>query len=391
MTQDIRQSHIAQAIAQRAHDVLISHNFAQQQIGYIQTFDMNFGESVPQRTMLEVELAAAAKRQEKSTSHHKYIAKASNHLHQVIESGIEMQLSDLDSIYSEVVGVQDAVPTILDILAVKSASVGRLEPLVNDLSWLGRDLVSLVNLPQYRKVNSKGTSVKVDTPALALRYLGLENLQMVIPTFAVRHWMPHSTEPFPLLKRKLRDISMATAIAAKAIASLYDVKEQHAFTLGMLVDIGKIALTRLYLRTFDRVWQGKIKIARDKNQKDLHTALLELGPDPLFLRNLLLEHAPTVSQRLVEQMAFKYLPFNAAVTEVAQSYLPNMNKNLEDLLPVTQVIKKAYGYAQYQLLKDSHLIEDEEAKYWFAHLELTKQEQDLLSKTSLQSLQLTIL
>ncbi|MCG7549666.1 HDOD domain-containing protein [Pseudoalteromonas sp. Of7M-16] len=391
MTQDIRQSHIAKAIAQRAHDVLISHNFAQQQIGYIHTFDMNFGESIPQRTMLEVELAAAAKRQEKSTSHHKYIAKASNHLHQVIESGIETQLSDLDSIYTDVVGVQDAVPTVLDILAVKSASVGRLEPLVNDLSWLGRDLVSLVNLPQYRKVNSKGTSVKVDTPALALRYLGLENLQMVIPTFAVRHWMPHSTEPFPLLKRKLRDVSMASAIAAKALAPLYDVKEQHAFTLGMLLDLGKIALTRLYLRTFERVWQAKVKIARDKNQKDLHTALLELGPDPLFLRNLLLEHAAVVSQRLIEQMSFKYLPFNAAMSEFAQSYLPDVNNNTAELLPLTQVLKKAYGYAQYQLLKDSHLIEPDEAKDWFIYLNLTDKEEKLLEKTSLQSLQLTIL
>ncbi|MCG7536755.1 HDOD domain-containing protein [Pseudoalteromonas sp. OOF1S-7] len=391
MTDDIRQSRIAQALAERAHDVLISHNFAQQQIGYIHTFDMNFGERIPQRTMLEVELAAAAKRQERSTSHHKYIAKASTHLHQVIEAAINTQLEDLDTIYHEVVGIQEAVPTVLDILAVKSASVGRLEPLINDLSWLGRDLVSLVNLPQYRKKSAKGTAVKVDTPALALRYLGLENLQMVIPTFAMRHWMPHSTEPFPLLKRKLRDMSMATAIAAKTLAPMYGVKEQHAFTLGMLLDVGKIALTRLYLRTFERVWQGKVKIARDKKQKDLHTALVGLEPDPLFLRNLLLEHSATISQYLIERMEFRYLPFNAVMEEFAQSYLPKSHNHAAEQLPLTQVVRKAYCYAQYQMLKDTHLLEADEAKDWLAFNQLNSAEQDLLSKTALQSLQLTIL
>jgi hypothetical protein len=200
MTELSRQLRTSIALNERAHDLFISHNFAQQQLGYIHTLEINYGEKIPQRTMLEVEIAAAAKRKESSTSHHKYIAKASNHLHQIIETSIQKQMDDIDNIYHEIVGIQDAVPTILDILGVKSASVGRLEPLVNELSWLGRDLVSLVNLPQYRKQSTKGTTVKVDTPALALRYLGLENLQMVIPTFAMRHWMPHDTSPFPLLK-----------------------------------------------------------------------------------------------------------------------------------------------------------------------------------------------
>lgn len=391
MIEDTKQVRIAQALAERAHDLLISYNFAQQQIGYIHTLEINYGEKIAQRTMLEVEIAATAKRQQTSTSHHKYIAKASKHLHQVIESAIASQLEDLDHIYYEVIGIQDTVPTILDLLAVKSASIGRLEPLVNDLPWLGRDLVSLVNLPQYRKNNGKGTTIKVDTPALALRYLGLENLQMVIPTFAMRHWMPHSTEPFSLLKRKLRDNSMSTAIAARELAPLYGVKEQHAFTLGMLVDVGKIALTRLYLRTFERVWQEKVQIARDKSHKDLHTALLELGPDPLFLRHLLLEHSATLSRTLIEKMAFRYLPFNVAMEEFSAGYLPTSVKYVTDPLPLTEVVRKAHGYAQYLSLKDSQLIEPDEAQTWFLYLGLSQDEQNKLAKCAFQSLQLTIL
>lgn len=391
MTQENKQTRVAQALSERAHDLLISLNFAQKQIGYIHTFDISYGENIAERTMLEVEIAAAAKRQQSSTSHHKYIAKASKHLHSVIEEAIAKQINDLDNIYHEVVGIQDSVPALLDILAVRSASVGRLEPLVNDLSWLGRELVSLVNLPQYRKKNSKGTAIKVDTPALALRYLGLENLQMVIPTMAMRHWMPHSTEPFALMKRKMRELSMSTAIAAKELAPFYGVKEQHAFTLGMLLELGKIALVRLYLRTFEKVWQAKVKIARDKKQKDLHSALLELAPDPLFLRNLLVNHSAELSRKLIEKMELKYLPFNAVMEEYTQTYLPNAHKKVADPMPLTTVMQKAYGYAQMLVLKDSQLIEEDEAELLLQHLELSDEMRKQLAKCAFHNLQLTIL
>ena len=386
-----RQIRTSIALNERAHDLFISHNFAQQQLGFIHTLEINYGEHIAQRTMLEVEIAAAAKRKEFSTSHHKYIAKASNHLHTLIESEINKQIEDIDHIYHEVVGIQDAVPTILDILGVKSASVGRLEPLINELPWLGRELVSLVNLPQYRKQTGKGTIVKVDTPALALRYLGLENLQMVIPTFAMRHWMPHATDPFPLLKRKLREHSMTTAIAAKHLANLNGAKAQHAFTLGMLLGVGKVALTRLYLRTFERIWQLKVKAARDKGHKDLHSALLELAPDPLFLRGLLLNHSSELSTKLIDKMAFRYLPFNAAVEEFSANYLPQPNRNSLDYLPLSQVMRKAHGYSLYLTLKESQFVEKDEAAYWFAHLGLTNDELTMLAKCNFSNLQLTIL
>ena len=113
---------------------------------------------------------------------------------------------------------------------------------------MGRELVTLVNLPYYRNQRSKNTSVKVDSPALALRYIGLDNLQLVIPTFAVRHWMPHSTEPFSLLKRRLRDSAMANAIAAQKIAQINNVNDIHAFTLGMLLDVGSNCVSAFVLK-----------------------------------------------------------------------------------------------------------------------------------------------
>ncbi|HEA15286.1 MAG: HDOD domain-containing protein [Pseudoalteromonas prydzensis] len=385
MTDEIRQQRTAKALEQRAHDLLLGHSFAQRQIGYIHTLDINYGEAIKQRTLLEVEVAAQKIRKLSSTSHHKYRAQASQQLHQVIDTAMNKQLADIDTVLHETIGIEDNVPAILDILAVKSASVGRLEPLVKDLTWLGRELVTFVNLPYYRAQRNKHTSVKVDNPALALRYIGLDNLQFVVPTFAVRHWMPHSTEPFPLLKRRLRDNSMACAIAAQELAKLNGINEVHAFTLGMLLDVGKIALIRLYLRTFERVWQRKVTLAREEQHKDLHTALLELKPDPLFLSTLLNQHALKVTATVIEKMAFRYLPFNAVLSQLVNGVAKG-----DSALPLTMLIRKARCYSQAVSLNAHQLLESDEKSLWFDYVGLAKQELEQLEKTNLQHFHIKI-
>ena len=385
MTELVSQQRTAKMLDQRAHDLLLGHSFAHQQIGFINTLDIDYGEPMKQRTLLEVEIAAQNVRQQSSTAHHKYRAQASEQLHKVIETAIYKQLNDIDAVIKSTIGIEDSVATIIDILAVKSASVGRLEPLVNDLSWLGRELVTLVNLPYYRNQRSKNTSVKVDSPALALRYIGLNNLQLVIPTFAVRHWMPHSTEPFSLLKRRLRDSAMANAIAAQKIAQINNVNDIHAFTLGMLLDVGRIALVRLYLKTFEQVWQRKIQIAREENQKNLHTALLELQPDPLFLTTLLSNKSIAVSAKVIDKMAFKYLPFKGVMQQ-----LENGVDKGDTPLPLTEVMLKARCYSQYLNLKEHQLIEPDELATWFSYFKFTKTELKTLQTSNFTNLAIQI-
>lgn len=385
MIELVAQQRTAKILNQRAHDLLLGHSFAHQQIGFIHTLDIDYGEPMKQRTLLQIEVAAQNKRQQSSTAHHKYRAQASEQLHKTIETAIYKQLEDIDGVIHSTIGIEDGIANILDILAVKSASVGRLEPLVNDISWLGRELVTLVNLPYYRNQRSKNTSVKVDKPSLALRYIGLDNLQLVIPTFAARHWMPHSTEPFSLLKRRLRDSAMANAIAAQKIAQINNVNDVHAFTLGMLLDVGRIALVRLYLKTFEKVWQRKVQLARNENQKDLHTALLELQPDPLFLTTLLSNKSIEVSAKVIDKMAFKYLPFKG----VMQQLVNGVDKG-DTLLPLTEVMLKARCYSQYLNLKEHQLIEPDETLSWFSYFKFTKTELKTLQSSNFTNLAIQI-
>lgn len=385
MTEQLKQQRIVKMLNQRAHDLLLGHSFANKQIGFIHTLDLTDGSPVKSRTLLEVEVAAQQKRKQKSSAHQKLLAQTSNKLHGLIESIIITRLEDIDTVIKDTIGIDESVCALLDILATRAASVGRLEPLVNDLSWLGRELVTLVNLPFYRKQRSKATSVKVDSPALALRYIGLDNLQLVVPTFAVRHWMPYSTEPFPLLKRRIKDNTMSCAIAAQMLAELNNVNPNHAFTLGMLLNVGQIALIRLYLRVFEQVWQNKVLRAREEGNKNLHTALLELKPDPLFLATTLNAKSLIVSAKVIEKMAFKYLPLNSAM----QQLVNGVDKG-DSLLPLAQVVQKARSYSQYLNLKEHQLIEDDEIQSWFSYYQFTKTELDTLQTGNFTNLAIQI-
>ncbi|MEH6817381.1 MAG: hypothetical protein V7683_12665, partial [Pseudoalteromonas distincta] len=192
-------------------------------------------------------------------------------------------------------------------------------------------------------------------------------------------------EPFSLLKRRLRDSAMANAIAAQKIAQINNVNDVHAFTLGMLLDVGRIALVRLYLKTFEKVWQRKVQLARNENQKDLHTALLELQPDPLFLTTLLSNKSIEVSAKVIDKMAFKYLPFKG----VMQQLVNGVDKG-DTLLPLTQVMLKARCYSQYLNLKEHQLIEPDETLSWFSYFKFTKTELKTLQSSNFTNLAIQI-
>jgi hypothetical protein len=391
MIDEHKQVALSQALCRRAHDLLISPNFAQQQLGFIRTNPSKQKIKEPKRTMLEVEKQAAAKRLEHSTNQQRYVDKVNERLHRLIDADIYARLEDFDYIYHDLMAIDDSVPLMLDTLAMPSVTVTRLEPYVAQLPWLAKELLSLLNTPRFRNQKQKNNKINVDTPALALRYLGIENLQTVIPTFAMRHWMPHSTAPFPLLKHKLRQWSMATAIAAKEIAMIHGVNKYQAYTLGMMLDIGKIVATHLYLKSFKEIWQSKVTQAREEGKKDLYSALVDLKHDPVYLRNLLLKNAVSISQKIISTMSLQQMPFNTVLEEFTVSCIQLSKVKVTELQPLTQVLLKATSFAQYLALKENQLIEDDEKRIWFDYIGFTEMETDKLGNCNFSSLQLELI
>ena len=131
-----------------------------------------------------------------------------------VSAKVNHEFEHKENLFMNVLRIEDAAPSIMEILAVKAASIKRITPLAKSLPWLCTELISLVNKPQYRK----RSDVQVTEPNLALSYVGLDNLKLVMPTFMLKHWLPNSTAPYPLMKRKLWNDSLSVALAAQSIS-----------------------------------------------------------------------------------------------------------------------------------------------------------------------------
>ncbi len=226
-------------IFQRAFSLSISKEFAEKTNGMLGSVGHQDSEQENRRReLLAVEVKA---QQDKIIAEH-----GEEHFRQQImtsffnsvRSQINSECDNKEHIYHQVLGIEDATPTILEILSKRAASVNQVKPLANSLSWLASDLINLVNKPQYRK----RADIQVTDAKLALSYIGLDNLKLVMPTFILKHWLPKSTKPYGLMKRKLWNESLSVALAASALAEQQGLDCFTAFTTGMLSNIGQIAV-----------------------------------------------------------------------------------------------------------------------------------------------------
>ncbi len=379
-------SYQSDLVTDRFHDLLISYQFARKQrLLVLGEEDDEFGENVDDtRHLLDVEVSARENRQVEEFSKAVCKQEMTNELNAEISAEFRVRVLDVENITENIIGINDTIPAILDILSVRSASIARINPLVANLPWLVDDLIQFVNLPQYRSISNKKKNVRVDKHRTALSYVGLDNLPFVLPSFALRKWIPHSTEPFRLMKRKLWESGLGAAICCRKLAAMSGENEAAAFTAGMFHDLGKSAIIRLYFKIFDEIWKQKLTHARENRLKDEHDGLVDLTPDPAMLRSLFGEFSSSLSASIVEHFNLKRFIFLPAMEEHA-SDLP-----YEKMSPAGQILSKGIAYSRYKTLQRHNLISKDEAKAHFKRSHLKAEEVIALRKLSLKRLNIRL-
>lgn len=301
---------------------------------------------------------------------HKFFTKVSGQVHAEFERK--------EHFYQQFLNIEDATAAILELLSLKAASINRITPLVTSLPWLADEVVKLVNKPQYRK----RADVKVTDPSLAISYIGLENLKLVMPTFILKHWLPISTSPYPLMKRKIWNDSIAIALAARVLAEHKKMDWYAAFTAGMLSNVGIFAVTRCFLNKYNDLYNNEIKQAYDKRDKRLHDALVTLDSSPELLLEQLSTRSYQVGADLIEQMRFDRLAITEPLFDLA--YVTDTKKMTE----IAQLVTKAKAYVTFRSLAKEDLIDNEEAKQVLSLAKLTKEEITLLKKSDIDHIKL---
>jgi len=369
----------ANNIYQRATSLSICKDFAEKHSGKIPTVDHQGSEQENRRReLLSVEVQA---QQDKIIAEHgeeHFRKQTMQSFFNRVRKQINSDFDNKDHLYHHILGIEDACPAIIDILSARAASVNQIKDLAASLSWLTVDLINLVNKPQYRK----RADVQVTDAKLALSYIGLDNLKLVMPTFTLKHWLPTSTAPYGLMKRKLWNDSLSVALAAKALAKEQGLDEFSAFTSGMLSNIGRLAVTRCYLTTFSEMHKSDLREAFEKKDKRLHNILSKIeASEDLLLEQLSLRSAQ-LSADLIEQMHFKRLGITEVVFDLAYA------ETIEKMHPIAKIVAKAKTYVAFRALAKEDLINSDESKQFLSAANLTAAEITLLKKSDIDHIKL---
>lgn len=367
------------AIRQQAISLSISKDFAEKSRGKVDIVTFQGSEQENRRRqLLSVEVKAQQAKIVAAHGEEHFRQQVMATFFAQVNKQVNEQFDNKAYLYNKVLNIEEEAPTIIELLALRATSINKIKPLATSLPWLATDLISLVNKPQYRK----RADVQVSDAKLALSYIGLDNLKLVMPTFILKHWLPNSTAPFSMMKRKLWNDSLSIALASQALAEHTGINGYAAFATGMLSNIGQLAITRCFLSTYNKMYKQELTDAFNAKDKRLHNILTKIESSPELLLEQLTLRSSQLSAELIELMNFDRLPITEAMFDLAYT------ETLDKMSPLAQIVTKAKVYVDYRSLAKAKLITEHETLALFQAAKLTKAEISLLKKSDIDHIKL---
>ncbi|MCK7459699.1 HDOD domain-containing protein [Idiomarina aminovorans] len=307
------------------------------------------------RELLEVERLNYEERDRKVQAQQRYADRISDELHEEIYHRALKTIEDGEYIRERLIPLPENLPELLDTLSLKAASMRRVESVVQGMDWFHKGLIRTVNQPPFIDRNKQ---VKIDNLRVAMSFVGTENLRLLAPAYIMQNWLPPETQPFTLFRRKVWEHSLGTAIVAHNIAIERKLRDPVlAYTIGMFHELGKIALTKLYLRLFDEVQREFAMESVNDNSPERHNTIIKLAPDERFLRDLMLEKDKEVSYLVVEGWELERVPVSKHLLAFTQS------KGKEYESEYAEVLAQANAYCEFRMLREVGLATLEDSKH----------------------------
>lgn len=380
---DVHSADPAVRLERRFINYLISFSFARSQFDDSES-ESDKKEVAMRQRKLEVERLREQERERRQKSMQRFQDRVSFELHETIYERIISALDDPDDIKQRTIPMPENLPALIDTVNARAASLANIEELSNKMNWLHNGVLRVVNNPPF-STRRKASEIKVESYRLAMGFVGSENLRTLVPAFALQNWLPHSTRPFSMFRRKIWDHSMATANAAYALAEKRNLKQpEMAYTLGMFHELGKIAIMKLYLRIFDDVQQKAVMATVNDSNPEKHNALRSLKPDEQFLRDLMLEQDKRASQIVVAGWDLKRVPLSQHLLSFVEA------EKFEDLTDYAKVLVQANAYSEFRMLKEIGMVEADEAQALFQRYHYEPNMLAELRNVSLKSLRLSV-
>lgn len=346
------------SLDERFENLLISPERAMKLAGKRTPGEISFAQSEQgdaRRRLLHVEKEAIENKRLQALSEASYINSVSHYLHEVLIGELSEQLSFTNDLFTQTLNLSEDVGGLLDALAVRATSISKVEPFAAGLPWLYDELMQVVNSAQFRRRDSKGRVIVVETLRTALSFLGIENLRLIIPSLVLKRAMPQITDPYPCIKLKLSQFSHGSAVAAMHIAPRYKLRANDAFTFGVLSQLGRCAVIRLYFKLFDKVHLHLLQECQKDKERQRHDALLKIAPSANYLVAIQEEFAEKVAADVLENMMLKRMFLGNAMRQCAQN-------NPGEVGSLPKVLEQARTYTKVRMLHQSKLVTMPEVK-----------------------------
>ena len=189
-----------------------------------------------------------------------------------------MGQSPKDAILANIPAFPPVVLRTLDLLSNESTDVAELVSEITSDPTLSAQVLRLANSAVF------GLNREIDTVKHATTLLGLSRVQSLIMTVATTNYMRGALQTEALAKCWKHTI--ATAVIARELARSADLPADRAYSIGLLHDIGRLALLVKFPDTYQ-------EILRDADRDAVSLLDLEqqrFGSDHCEAGRLLVEH-----------------------------------------------------------------------------------------------------
>ncbi len=238
------------------------------------------------------------------------------------------------------------VPTeILKLLKVSDINIKKLSELIEKDPSLTTNILKHCNSPYY------GFTSKISSVNHAISLIGVNEVKKLTLIYAVKSRFKNNLEGYGVSEEQVFKHSLNTAIGAQFLARLKKVHPvDTAFTAGILIDIGKIALNE-FISKYD------IKEFKDKNNiprlHEIEKQLLGLTHSEIAA---ILLHKWEFSEDITDSIANHHYPSQA-----------NLNQRLSSILHVSNLISIFNEYSfdmdEYETTFDSFALQSLNLKF----------------------------
>jgi HD-like signal output (HDOD) protein len=307
------------------------------------------------RRLLHVEKIAIENKRLQEKSEASYIETVNHQLHEILLGEITEYLGQTDELCQSTLNLPDNIGELLDALSVRACTVSKLEPIAATMPWLYDDLIAVVNTPRFRRKDSRGRIIVVETLRTALSFIGIDNLKLLIPYFIFKRALPQVTDPYPQIKQKYLSYATGVALTAKHLATESGLNTNEAYTLGMLSNLGRCAVTRLYFRLFDKIQMHLLQECQKDKEQKRYSALLKIAPSANHLIALQQEFADAVTADVLSHIALKRL----RIADTMRLCAGNAPTKLNTL---AKSLHQARTYTQIRMLHQLKLVDIKEVR-----------------------------